>query len=255
MKLENNTWTYEQYDLKKLNDHDLEIFWRIIQETWSFYFKEYVECWNCKKVYSKKDIYRKLRSDYRELTIEELEKQYWSDVKCCNCDRNTKHLWWPEYMQALEQSLTQNIYTNLVTFRNKANEVVWLTYSSVNTLQNIYDNDLSFDFSMSEFKNTLLAWRLDENFVLTTWLSIIEREKAPDIVNMLLAYLYKTFDIKYANLPWVLATIYRTQVYKLYRDIGVEDLGITSHSKQKIRLMYSDHIIGVFNKQLSSILE
>jgi hypothetical protein len=76
MKLTTSAGTYEKYDLQKLNDKDLEFFWRIIQETWSYYFKEYMSCNSCDTEFSKKDMFKIQDKDYRNATIQELEEKF-----------------------------------------------------------------------------------------------------------------------------------------------------------------------------------
>jgi hypothetical protein len=255
MKLTTSSWIYEKYDLKTLNDNDLEVFWRIIQETWSYYFKEYMNCNSCDTEYSKKDIYKDKDKDYRNSTIQELEKKFWTPTKCNSCESDLSHIWWEDYLPSLEKSLTNNVHTTLVTCKNQTNQIIWLTYANVDRLANIYDNDLSYDFNQNDFSSTALDNRLDENFLLTTGLSLIERETDKQKAYELLAFLHKSIPNKYQKIPWIIATIYRTPIYKLYQQLWARDFNLMSTSKQNVRLMYAENIADTFNKKLSFILD
>lgn len=255
MKMTTSAWTYEQYDLQKLNDNDLEKFWRVIQDTWSYYFKEYMSCNSCETWYSKKDIFKKQDKNYRENTIEELEAKYWVPKTCQWCEGSLSHIWWEDYLPSLEKSLTHNTHTTLVTCKNSVNQVIWLTYSNVDTLANIYINDLSYDFSENDFSSTELHQRLNEEFLLTTWLSIIEPETDKQKAYELLAYLHQSIPKEFQSIPWVIATIYRTPIYKLYQELWAKDFHLDSTSKQDVRLMLSENMANNFNKKLTFILE
>ena len=255
MKWINSQQTYEKYDLDKLNDKDLEIFWRIIQDTWSYYFKEYLSCDTCETVFSKKDIFKTKEKNYRNYTIEELEIKFWFSQKCWCTEWNLTHIWWEDYLISLEKSLTDNIHTTLITCKNSVNEIIWFVYANVDPLEKIYTNDLSYDFRTSDLLKIPLKKRLNENFLLTTGLSIIERETNKDTAYELLSFLYKCIPLEFQNIPWIIATIYRTPVYKLYEKLWAEDFNLTSKSKQKVRLMYAENMAYIFNKKLSFILE
>lgn len=254
MQLTTSAGTYEQYDLNKLNDNDLEKFWRIIQETWSYYFKEYMVCNSCDTEFSKKDIFKDMDSNYRQNTIEELEKKFWIPKLCKWCDSELSHIWWNDYLPSLEKSLTNSVHTTLVTCKNETNQIIGLVYSNVDKLSQIYNNDLSYDFSQNDFHNTHLNERLDEKFLLTTGLSIIERETDKQKAYELLVYLHQSIPVEFQNIPWIIATIYRTPVYKLYQELWAEDFNLISKSKQNVRLMYAEEMVNQFNKKLNILL-
>jgi hypothetical protein len=53
----------------------------------------------------------------------------------------------------------------------------------------------------------------------------------------------------------VIATIYRTPIYKLYQELWAKDFHLGSTSKQNVRLMSSENMANNFNKKLTFILE
>jgi hypothetical protein len=255
MKLTTSAWTYEKYDLQNLNDSDLEIFWRIIQETWSYYFKEYMSCNECNTEYSKKDMFKIQDKDYRNSTIQELEEKFWVPKECKSCESELSHIWWEDYLPSLEKSLTDNIHTTLITCKNQANQIVWMVYANIDTLNDIYKNDISYDFTKDDFNSTQLNSRWEDLFLLTTWLWIIERETETQKAHELLAFLHRAIPQDYQKIPWIIATIYRTPVYKLYQQLWAKDFNLISTSKQNIRLMYAENMANTFNQKLSFILD
>jgi hypothetical protein len=254
MKLETSTWIYEQYNLKKLNDHDLEKFWRIIQETWSFFFWEYTKCSGCWEVKSKKDIYKNFTSQYTDYTVEELEKKFNHNFICttewCWCD--TEHIWWESFIQELEKSLTQNIHANLVTYKNKANTIVWLGYHYINTLK-FLKKELEFDFSNEELNKAQLESK-NKYFLLPTGLSIIEKEKKYATVTNIWTTLFKSSPSEYENLSWIFASLQWSKTHNFYIKNWAFDHWIQSHSSKDIRLLEHANIIKEYKQNISFIL-
>jgi hypothetical protein len=256
MKLKTNSWIYEQYDLKKLNDTDLEKFWRIIQETWSFFFWEYTKCINCWEIKSKKDIYENFTSEYSDFTVEELENKFTHDFICTQewCWCKTERIWWESYMEELEKSLTQNIHANLVTYKNKTNEIVGLWYSYINTLREIYNQDLHFDFSIENFTKGLFKNKMNDLHIIPTWLSIIEREKSFHTVMTTGKFMLISYSQLYDSLPWILASNKWSGTDRSYRKNGAIETNIVNPDNNKIHLLTHEKMILSYKQKFSSIL-
>lgn len=257
MKHTTNVWTYEKYDLSKLNDSDLEKFWRIIQETWSFFFWEYLKCNDCWNIQNKEDVYKHYTNDYSQYTIEELEALFTHDFTCWkwNCNGSTSQIWWNDFMRDLEFSLTQNISANLVTFKNRANEIVGIWYSYINSLRKIYEQDLYFDFPNEIENNIQFQNRMNQNFIIPTGLSIIEREKSFNTVMTIWKFMMMSYQNEYNKLPWILASLNWSATNRAYIKNWAIQTWVTSPNNSNIQLLTQENMIWEYKKRFAFILE
>lgn len=257
MKMSTSAWTYEQYDLTRLNDNDLEKFWRVIQDTWSFFFGEYTKCNCCGNIEDKKSVYEKFTSDFDQYTIEELEHLYNHNFKCSDqwCEWSTERIWWENFISDLEKSLTTNVKANLITFKNKSNELAGLWYSYINTLSKIHEQDLYFDFPIELLQQSGLNNEMDDQFVIPTWLSIIQREKNFNTVMTIGKYMMMTYDEQYDKLPGILASLRWSWTDRSYRRNWAVLTGISSPNNANIHLLKQNNMIADYKKRFSLILE
>ncbi len=254
MKMGSQKLSIEKYDISKLNQKDLQTFYNIEKDSLAYFYNELKICDWCGTIYDKKDVYWQY-FDWKVLSVKELENKYWSkfETPCCNSgshdyrDENKVYdiqlrLWNKvlDIIDTPEEVDEWPIESYCTVVKNEINEIVGFCYGYVDTLDKIYDRELSFHFTKEVLKHPTIKTLNEDNFMTIWWAFILQQymnqwREAIALLYNLRSWYANNVKNEHQNLTWIFEAKEKTASYKIFCKQWAKPLNLKEHEKYIIQ--------------------
>jgi hypothetical protein len=247
------------------NDYLKQMF-ELEQDMWARWLWEYLICNDCKKVFSKSDIYdwplwSKQVENFRLETVSEIERNIWTIPECPCCNGITKHICGEEHLNKIigRHWLDESFLT--LAF-NTQGKIIWLMDWFSASFEEIYRREFYAHFHEELFDIIEdLFWISHDTKVLTVsslWMD--DKHKNLWTTRKIVEDVTWSFPSKYDDIPVIVEAIVGSVTYTLFKIMWAELWNISrdfpdvlcddiKHGNFKLDILYQANWIGDYKKR------
>lgn len=267
----------ESVTLPFVTDDFLERIFEIEQDMWARGIWEYLKCWDCSTIYSKKDLYGKwwtvdIDSKIRIKTIKEIEQHLWGiPHDCWDCGGKLQHVYDRDlYLPEIEARYTTwNAF--LTVSRDKEGKIVGFMDGYISSLDDIFTNELKYHFTPDVIDLICEKYKVyrDQKLLTVSSIGTDEENKSLFTTLALLKDFFSQFDNSYDNISGLVESIVWSSTYCIFSIMWAQRLQISkkpnfiipNSQKQwfKTDILFQRNVIGRyknnFNVRVRDVVE
>ncbi len=230
--------TVQSVSTKELTNSLLDKIFEIEQDMWARWIWEYISCWSCNTVFSKKDVFgdrglMELPQDIRISTVMEIEKYLKLndlnpiDELVCECwSSEMYHIYDPKVYKPLIGNRYNKEESFLSVAYNQSNEIIGFMDWYIATLEEIYEEELHFHYTediLTELKSRYQIHRSDR---LLTFSSIGTNDKNKSLLTVfaLLENFFNELGQQYDDKLAIFESIIWSSTYCIFKIMWWESI-------------------------------
>ena len=205
----------------------------VTQDMWADGIWEFVQCEDCGKMHSKKDIFWSLPKHEYEKTVQELLGSHGpTNLSCQDCSGRTRFVYGDENLWVIEERLLRTKRSFLVVERNHAGKIVGYEDAYVSDLEDIFRREflthygeIGFPVIRERVESLLWKIKMDEFLVLSDIGFLTSYRNFTNLFKVLsrIAQIMPPDTYKY---PWFTELDEENSLYKISEALGGKSLWI-----------------------------
>lgn len=197
-------------DPNSLSEED---FWKlneVTQDMWADWIWEFVQCVDCWRMHSKKDIFWHLKPEVYGLTVKKIMWDFEVDtIRCTDCWGKTTFIYGRKNIDVIKDRLTKTKKAFLVIAWNKNDDtIVWYEDAYIDTLDSIYAREYEYHYKnigISEIRTRIsdILWYTPAEYVSLSDIGFLNNYRTFRNIFLILSKISQIMPEKYANIPWL----------------------------------------------------
>lgn len=141
-------WIIECVNPKHLSDDDIDQLWKLEQDMWAHWLKEYVKCLDCWNIDWKYDIYPEqiYGLELVKKTVFDIESLLWGEICCSKCWWETEHVFSQDYRWDISSRYEFPV-SFICIFRDTLWKIQWFMDWYVTDFDTIYEREFDHYYS------------------------------------------------------------------------------------------------------------
>lgn len=209
MNLDNCNIHVTQIDPHTLNSNDFARLNEVMQDMWADGIREFVQCEDCSKMHSKKDIFGHLDKKSYSMTVRQIMGDFEIDTLSCNdCWWKVRFVFGKDNMDVIRERLTKTRRSFLTVWFNENDEVVGFEDAYVDTLEGIFQREFESHYrsiGLGEIRrriHSVLTYMPQEFLVLSNiWL--LDQYRSFQNIFRILSQFFRSFPPDSENYVWI----------------------------------------------------
>lgn len=220
-----NWCSIESCNPKTISENDIKKIYEIEQDMWAEWIWEYVKCKCCSKVFWKRDVFWHLSKNIFKETVWKIEELLSIDsIKCDNCDSDTYHLWWTDYLDEIRKRYEDDL-AYLTLYRDSIWEIRGFSDWYINDFDTIYNREFSsyYDWIWKEKIKKIMELKLwfslpKEIFVWSSiWIE--ENYRSFFVLFNMIKLFFNSFDEDKNNILWIAESELWTNTHGIFQTV------------------------------------
>lgn len=205
-------------EIKSINAKDIDPYTllelaEVVEDMWAWaWIKEFVQCTQCDKIFSKKDIYGDIPEWIYKKTVANIMRIMWQkNIPCPCCANETQFMYEPKkYIDIMCDKYKNSIDAFLTIVRNQEGEIVWFSEGYVDTVDQLFSRrdlwDHYGDIDISLVKESIedILWYNPPFVFLISAIWLLESYVNPYTLISMLNIFTKDIPDKYDYTPWLM---------------------------------------------------
>lgn len=208
-------------DPSSLSEED---FWKlneVTQDMWADWIWELVQCVDCWRMHSKKDIFWHLKPETYNLTVKKIMWDFEVDnIKCTDCWWETKFIYGRKNIEVIKDRLTKTQKAFLVIGWDKNNEIAWYEDAYIDTLESIFNREYETHYryiGIPEIRTRIdeALWYSPDRFINLSDIWLLSRHRSFKNIFAILQKFSQIIPDKYLDMPWFTELDERNSLHKI----------------------------------------
>lgn len=198
---------------KNLDSDTLLELAEVVEDMWAWaWIKEFVQCSDCDRIFSKKDIYENIPEWIYKKTVAKIMNITWQkNIACPCCGNATQFMYNPtKYVDIMRDKYKNSIDAFLTIVRNQEWEIVWFSEGYVDTVEHLFsrrdlwDHYGNIDLSLVKESIEDILWYNPPFVFLISAIWLLESYVNPYTLISMLNTFTKDIPDKYNCTPWLM---------------------------------------------------